>query len=314
MSVFKNDIKKISAFAPASSSNLSVGYDLLGFPFAKLGDEVSLNFNDSNEITITEIESEKALPKDPLKNTATYALTLMCQFLEVSPGIEVHIKKGIPLCSGLGGSAASAVAAVYALNACLLKPLDKKQLAFFAIEAEALASGEKHPDNVVPSLWGQLSLIQSIEPLEIITLPLPELFCVLVHPHIEISTQLAREALSPDLTLSTHIRQSANLAGLISSFYQKDWQLLSRSTEDVLIEPQRAHLLPGFEDIKASAIKNGALCCSFSGAGPTLYAFCETEQVAANVATEMQKKCLFYNMQSDAWAEKMANIGPYVTY
>ncbi len=310
--MLKNKIKLITAFAPASSSNLAVGYDILGFPFNTIGDEVTLIFNDSNKITISSIDSLAKLPKDPLKNTATHALIAMTKYLNLNIGIEVKIKKGIPLCSGLGGSAASAVAAVFALNQCLKVPLSKNELAKFAIDAEGLASGERHADNVVPSLWGQLTMVRQLDKLDVITLPMPKLFCILIHPELEISTKAAREALAKDITLKRHTLQAANLASFISSIYQSDWQLLKRSCQDLIIEPQRQHLLKGFKEVQQAAINSGSLCCSFSGAGPTMFALTNLADVAATTAHAMTEQFRKLDVKSHAWMFAMQEGGPKI--
>lgn len=310
--MIKDNIKNISAFAPASSSNFSVGYDVLGFPFSALGDEITLTFNDSKRITIDKIEGGAELPLDPNKNTATYALSKMCDFLKISPGLSVTLKKGIPLCSGLGGSAASSVAAVYALNQALITPLSKKRVASFAIEAEGLASGESHADNVVPSLWGELTLVRQLMPLDVIVLPMPGLYCTLIHPEMKISTQSAREALDNSLLLKTHVAQSANLASLISSFYTRDWSLLKRSCQDIIVEPQRSHLLPGFYEVKESALALGALTCTFSGAGPTLVALSETADKAESIGQAMRVAFEKNGLKSQTWSRKMTQDGPKI--
>lgn len=310
--MLKKNIKSITVFAPASSSNLAVGFDILGFPFPELGDEVSLSFNESGEVKVADIISEHSLPKAAIKNTASYALIQMCQALDLKIGIQIKIKKGIPLCSGLGGSAASAVAAVYALNYCLEKPLPLKELAQFAISAESLASGEAHPDNVVPCLWGDFTLVKSMQPLEVISLPMPELYCVLVHPQVEIPTIEARAALAPTITLKQHIQQSAQLAGFISSIYKKDWQQLKRCCQDMIIEPQRAHLLKGFYQVQQAALENGAICCSFSGAGPTLFALATEQAISEQVALAIKNKFATFNMIAQAWSSQMKPVGPKV--
>jgi len=236
----------------------------------------------------------------------------MCHFLAVTVGLTVNIKKGIPLCSGLGGSAACAVAAVVALNHCLLEPLSQLQLASFAIEAESLASGEPHADNVVPCLWGEFTLIRQIKPLEVYGLPMPKLYCVLIHPDTTISTQAARQALDKSVSLDKHIKQSANLASLVISFYNKDWQLLKRCCNDLIIEPQRNHLLPGFYQVKQAALEAGALSCSFSGAGPTMYALSESKEKALNIANAMTLSFKNNNLTSQFWCTEMHSNGAII--
>jgi homoserine kinase len=304
MSLNKN-ISTVRAFAPATTSNLSVGFDVLGLPVSFMGDEVTLSKRADNAIVIQSIISQATISKDIDKNTATIALQAMLKSLQLNIGFDVEIKKGIPVCSGLGGSAASAVAAVVACNAFLDKPLDKKQLAAYALEGESFVSGGKHLDNIAPCLWGELTLIRDSRQIDVITLPIPALYIVLVHPDFEIPTVKARQALSHDVSLSNHIGQSANLAALVASLYLKDTALLKRAMVDNIIEPQRAHLLPGFYEIKEKAIEQGALACSFSGAGPTLFAITDNKEKASVIARELVLKFKSLGLQSQSWFEKM---------
>lgn len=307
--MIKKDLHSVTAFAPASSANFFVGFDILGFPFSELGDEVTLIKNDIGELRIIEIENDPGLPFDVSKNTAGDALQRMLAYLKLNSGFDIKIKKGIPVCSGLGGSAASSVAAVSALNAFLEAPLAREELASFAMEAEYLASGEAHADNVVPSLWGEFTLVQSLTPLRVATLPMPDLYSVLIHPDWQISTQSARQALSSTLTIKQHIQQSANLAKLVVDVYNKDWQGLSASATDSLVEPQRATLLPGFHDYKQAALEQGALACSFSGAGPTMIALTASAEMAQSVADAMQQQMAKRDMQSQYWYKQMQRGG-----
>lgn len=310
----KSSIQLVTAFAPASSSNLSVGYDLLGFAFSALGDEVTISKRQDSALVITDIESEKPLPQAIEKNTAGFAIQLMLRDLGLTnQGFNIKIKKGIPLCSGLGGSAASSVAAVYALNQFLEQPLAKQQLVQYPLKAEALACGASHPDNVVPSLWGTLTLITASSPLNVIELPKPNIEVVLVHPNTEIPTELARAALADSVSLENHIKQSGLLAGMIASLYDGDGAAFAEYCHDQIIEPQRAHLLAGFTVVKQAAMIAGAKSCSFSGAGPTLYAFAENKAAADRIKDDMQQALSQQGLSSQAWIMNMQDItGPEI--
>lgn len=301
------DIHSVTAFAPATCANVAVGFDILGFSFDHVGDFVSLERRDDNQIVITELESDEPIPLDPLKNTASVVVKAACDALGLGIGFSIRIQKGIPLSSGMGGSAASAVGALVALNGFLKTPLSREQLAYFALIGEALASGEAHGDNIVPCIWGGLTLLRSLDPIDVIALPMPYLHTVLVHPHLQVATQDARRMLRKDIPLLSHVTQSAHLASFVSALYQNDMTLLASSLSDTLIEPQRAHLVPGFDETKQAAIAAGALGASFSGSGPALFAFTESSSDALNVAHAMQKALKKNGVPSDFWIGLLDN-------
>jgi homoserine kinase len=282
-----NELNSVTVFAPATTANLAVGFDILGFPLEGIGDEIILEKNNENQLVIVSIESDDVLPIEPTRNTATVALQAMRRALSLNQGFNVTIKKGIPLGSGLGGSAASAVAAVFALNQFLNKPLTYEALTLFALEGERMATGGIHGDNVVPCLYGGLMLIHSLNPLRVIKLPDIDLVTAFIRPHITINTRDARKALKSEIPLATFINHNANIAAFISAIYQKDYELLSASCNDLIIEPMRCHLIPHFDEVKLAALQQGALACSISGAGPTLFAFSKSESEAVKVASAM---------------------------
>ncbi len=310
--MIKKNIKKITAFAPASSANLAVGFDILGFPFGQLGDEVSLSLRQDNDIVIQSIDATAELPYENHKNTATVALDFMLKALDLDVGLDIEIKKGIPLSSGLGGSAATAVAAITALNGLLEVPYPKNILIDFALESEKVASGERHADNVVPCLWGDLTMVYSLRPLELISLPMPDLFCVFVHPDFEIPTEKARGVLSSSVTFKQHISQLSRLGLFISALYRKEYHLLSEAGIDDVVEPQRASLLPGFYNVKNAALEKGALMASFSGAGPTMFALCDTQAKGVEVALAMQNAFTANDLPSQSWVQKMEKSTPEI--
>lgn len=305
--MFKQGKCSSTACAPATTSNLQVGFDLLGFPVSFLGDKVSLSCRDDNIINITSIKSDEPIPSAVTENTATIALKSMLDSLGTKQGFDVSIIKGIPLSSGLGGSAASAVAAVVALNGLLETPLDKQSLARFALNGESYVSGGGHLDNIVPCLWGELTLIRDVKTVDVITLPMPKLFIVLVHPNCQIETKEARAALSKTIFLSAHITQSGNLAAFIAACYLQDNELIKRAMKDVIIEPQRSHLLPGFKALQGSAMASGAIACSFSGAGPTLFALTDSAEKADIVGKTLQAGFRKQDVDSQYWYEAMSD-------
>ena len=308
----QSNIKSVTAFAPASCGNVAVGFDILGFAIAKLGDEITLIRRDDREILIENLNSQYPIPTDNENNTASVALMQLIKDLKLKTGFTMQIKKGIPSGSGLGSSAASAVAAVVALNGFLVTPLLKDKLVHYALLGEQLASGQKHPDNVVPSLYGGLVLTRQMEPLDSIQLPIPNCLSVFILPDLSIHTKNARAMLSDQVALKDHVHQSANLAAFISALYQNDLNLLSRSLQDNLIEPQRAKLIPGFHQVKTAALAAGALGMSLSGSGPTLFALAKTRDEAESVRHAMLETFSKTQIKAKSWILPFNVKGAYV--
>lgn len=302
-----------TAFAPASIGNVAVGFDVLGHSFQAIGDRVTATRVTRPGVTITSITGTTVdLPREPEKNTAGMAVLSMVRELHLDFGIELAIEKGIPLGSGLGGSAASAVAGVVAANALLQKPLTQLELLKFAMKGEAVASGAVHVDNIAPSLFGGLVLTVGIDNPNVKQIPVPAAVrCVLVHPHMMLSTREARQILDRSIDLSNVIWQSANLAGFLTGCFTSDLQLIRESLQDVIIEPQRQVLIPGFQAVKQGALGNGALGCSISGAGPTIFAWCE-QQDAHRIRDAMVAGFTAAGMGSDAWISTLDAVGARV--
>jgi len=303
-----------TAFAPASVGNVAVGFDVLGHSIQAIGDRVTARRSAQPGVRITAINggSGANLPRDPERNTAGMGVLGMVRELGLDFGIELSIDKGIPLGSGLGGSAASAVASVVAANALLPAPLDKVELLKFAMQGEQVASGSVHVDNIAPSLYGGLVLTVGIDHPNVKQIPVPSsVRCVLVHPHMMLSTREAREILNRSIDLSNVIWQSANLAGFLTGCFTGDLQLIRESLEDVIIEPQRRVLIPGFMAVKEGAMSNGALGCSISGAGPTVFAWCEEAQ-AQRIRDAMVAGFTAHGLDSDAWISTLEPVGARV--
>lgn len=283
----------IKVFAPATVANVACGFDILGFAIDKPGDEVIVRFSDTPGLRITSITGTKGkkLPYELEKNTAGYAAMRFLQHIgESERGIEMEIHKKMPFGSGLGSSAASAVAGVMGVNELLRRPLTKRELLRFAVEGEQIADGAFHADNVAPSLIGGIILIRDNPTLDVHRLAVPKGLCAaVIHPKVEILTKDARNILSKETTLKQHIQQSGNLAGLMVGLYHSNFDLISRSLQDVIIEPQRAKLIPYFYDVKQAALEQEALGCSISGAGPSIFALCANTFIAENVGEAMQK-------------------------
>jgi homoserine kinase len=303
-----------TAFAPASVGNVSIGFDILGFSVDALGDRVTARRTGSDGVTIRAIKGVvDDLPLEAAKNTAGQAVIAMHATLGLKFGIELSIEKGIPLASGLGGSAASAVAAVVAANALLPQPCTALELLKFAMQGEKVASGSMHVDNIAPSLFGGLVLTVGIDHPRVKQIPVPRAIrAVIVHPHMFLSTRQARAILKGSVEMADFVWQTANLAGFISGCYTDDLDMLRESFDDVVIEPQRAALIPGFTEVRRASLSAGALGCSISGAGPTVFAWC-TENHAHAVMEAMVQEFSQHGLQTDRWITQVQPTGARVT-
>jgi len=266
-----------TVFAPASTGNVAVGYDVLGAAVDGLGDRVTVRRLEEPTVRIDTITGRVTdLPTHPPDNTATAALLDLQEARSLDFGFEVAIEKGIPLGSGLGGSAASAVGAVVAAAHLLPEAGDPAALLSHALAGEAVASGARHPDNVAPCLHGGLVLTREMDPPDLVSLPVPTgVRCVLVRPDQVLGTREARACLPETLPLADATRQMAHLGAFVAGCYRDDLALVGRALRDGIAEPHRASLVPGFADVQTAAMEAGALGCSLSGAGPTVFAWCE---------------------------------------
>ena len=278
----------VTAFAPATVSNVACGFDVLGFALDEPGDEVTATFGPAG-VTIAAIEGDGGrLPRDAAKNTAGVAALALLTRLGDPRGVSLTIRKGLPLSSGLGGSAASAAAAVVAVSALLGANVSKDTLVQCALEGERLGAGSSHADNIAPCICGGFVLVRSTNPTDIITLPVPAgLTAVVIHPDLEIETAMARALLGNTVSLHDAVQQWANLGAFVHALHTSDFDLLSRSLEDTIAEPRRAPLVPGLALIKRAAADAGALGSSLSGSGPSLFALCRGDETAARVAAAM---------------------------
>lgn len=306
--------KSIKAFAPATVANVGCGFDVLGFAVESPGDEVEVILTNTNKIEILSIEGDEGLlPLDIEKNTVSLVIREYLEALGSSQGVAIKLKKGMPLKSGLGSSAASSVVGVWALNKLLDSPMTDKQLLKFAMEGERLACGSAHADNVAPALLGGFVLVRSYEPLDIIELPTPsKLYATIIHPHIEVKTKDARNILRKEIPLSKSVEQSGNLAGFIYGLMTDDYDLLGRSLKDVIVEPIRSILIPGFYDVKNAAINCGALGCSISGSGPSIFALSDSESTARKISDSMTKVYDELNIESEVFISKVNQVGPRI--
>jgi homoserine kinase len=281
-------VRKIRVRAPATVSNLNCGFDVLGMAIIEPCDYVELEMTDSGTVEITGVKGCSSLSTDPDKNVVGAVLNAMIRKAGTNAGFRACIEKGITPGSGIGSSAASSAAAAFAANELMGNIFSLRELVAFAMEGELLASGTAHADNVAPALLGGITLIRSYEPLDIIPVNIPpELFCVVIHPDMEIKTSVARGILDKYISLGTAVKQWGNVGGLIAGFYSGDYDLIGRSLVDHVAEPKRASLITGFGEMKKAAMLSGALGAGISGSGPSVFALCRGEACGEAVLKAM---------------------------
>lgn len=307
----------VTAFAPASIGNVGVGFDMLGLALAGVGDSVSVRRRPGEGVVIAAAFDSSgaphaALSTDSDRNTASIAAAGLWHSARAQGGLELVVRKGIPLQSGMGSSAASAVAAVVAANALLEEPYDAPELLAFALEGEKYASGGLHADNVAPSLFGGLVFCPSTLLPRTVSVALPRgISSVLVHPDLRIDTASARRRLEKHCTMEQWLTQQGYLATFLLACERNDPRMISQSLRDVIIEPQRAASVPCFSYVKDAALRAGALGCSLSGSGPSIFAICGDE-IASTVAAEMVMACRGTGLACDSWISPLNSPGARV--
>jgi homoserine kinase len=303
-----------TAYAPAGVGNVAVGFDVLGHALDAVGDVVTVYRTPGPGVTILEIAGcEEPLPMEAEKNTATAGLVALARELSLPFGFAVRIRKAIPLGSGMGGSASSAVGGLVAANALLEEPLTPLELLRFALVGETVASGSAHADNLAPGLFGGMTLVRAMDPPDVVRIDVPaEIRCVLVRPHLRLDTRVARQVLPRTLPMGLYVQQSANLSGLIAGCFTGDLELIRRSFCDVVVEPHRAPLIRGFASVKGAALEAGALGCSISGAGPSLFAWCAGDETAQRVRDAMVAAFAAENVAADPYISRVDAPGARV--
>mgnify|MGYP001827190663 FL=1 len=307
----------VTAFAPASIGNVAVGFDMLGLALDGVGDRVQARRCSATGIRIAEVRGLDGAPHpylstEPKSNTASIAAQALWDAQGASGGLEIRVLKGIPLQSGMGSSAASAVAAVVAANALLDAPLEPEALLAYALIGEQYASGGLHADNVAPSLLGGLILCPQILLPEVRRVPVPDgLSAVLVHPDLRVNTASARKGLAKRYPMQDWLAQQGLLAGFILACAENDRDLVAKSLKDLVIEPQRKDAVPCFDPVKQVAMKAGALGCSLSGSGPSMFALAATGD-AQNVAIAMEQACRSQGIACESWVSSLDAPGAHV--
>jgi len=283
-------MKNIRVFAPATVANVSCGFDILGFPLSNVGDEMLFRKTEQKGVRITKIDGAAGIPMEAEKNVAGVVALKMLNQMSAEHGVEIEIYKGITAGSGIGSSAASSAGAAYGVSQLFAESFSVQQLVNFAMEGERLASGVAHADNVATAITGGFTLVRSYQPLDVIAIPSPDdLFCTVIQPQIQVRTADARNILKEKVLLKDAIRQWGNVAGLIAGLMKSDYDLIGRSLEDVIIEPIRSILIPGFEKVKQLSLEAGALGCGISGSGPSIFALSRGQKTAHQVKEAMMQ-------------------------
>jgi homoserine kinase len=280
-------MKKVKIIAPATVANLVCGFDVLGMALDDPQDEMTLTLSDEPGIRIQHTDGFN-LSETPSSNVAGAALFSLMEEYNKPVGFDLIIHKSIKPGSGLGSSAASSAGAVVAANHLLDNIFSKQDLVRFAMSGEKLASGVKHADNISPCIYGGVTLIRSIFPLDIIPLEAPPIFITVVHPQIEVRTSDSRQILRKEIQLKDAIKQWGNIAGLVAGFMKQDYELIGRSLEDVIIEPVRSILIPGFDEVKRKCREAGALGGGISGSGPSIFMMAQEKDIAQEVEEIMK--------------------------
>lgn len=306
-----SNAREAIAFAPASVGNVAVGFDILGHALAGAGDRVLARRVPVTGVSIRNISGSVIdLPYEVEKNTAARAVAALLKTQIANFGVELEIEKGIPLGSGMGGSAASAVAALMAVNTLLAQPLTTENLYPFALEGEFAASGGHHGDNVAPSLLGGLILATRAG---CISLPVPAgISCLLVHPDLVVETRIARERLHEPYPIAAVVMQSEALALFLCGLYRQDMGLIRAGMRDILVEPRRADLIPGFFAVKQAMLDHAALGAGISGAGPSVFGWFESELQAQAAKTDALAAFSAAGFKANALVSEVAAPGARV--
>ena len=302
-------MNEIKIFCPATVANLSCGFDVLGLCLENIGDEMIIRKVKEKRLRITKITGAD-LPLETNKNVAGVAGMALLNHLDLEFGVEIEIHKKIKAGSGIGSSAASAAGVVVGINELLGIPMHRKELIPFAMEGEFLASGSYHADNVSPAILGGFTLVRSYNPLEVIKIKSPKhLYVTIIHPHIEVITSEARSILPKEIPLKTAITQWGNLGGFISGLYTEDYGLMGRCLQDVVAEPYRKNLIPEFDNVKNTALENGALGCGISGSGPSIYSLSKGLENSKKVENAIQNIFAKTTIPFDTYTSKVCDKG-----
>ncbi len=296
----------IKIFAPATVANVACGFDIFGFALEEPGDVLRITRSEGDGIVISNRVEGLQLPLDPESNTAGIAVAKMLQSMNTKAAISIDLIKKINPGSGIGSSAASAAAAVFGVNELFGRPYTTIQLVEFAMYGEIAASGSPHADNVAPSLIGGFVLVRGCDPLDVYSISVPDnLYCAVVHPQVTVNTAEARAMLKKEILLRDAVTQWGNAAGLVAGMYSANYELIANSLHDVVAEPARATLIPEFHKVKEAAMQAGALGCSISGSGPSMFALCKGMSTARKASEAMSNTFTKNNIANHAYTSSV---------
>ncbi|WP_107827529.1 homoserine kinase [Mucilaginibacter yixingensis] len=307
--------KSVTVFAPATVANVVCGFDVLGFAVNAPGDEVVMRVTDKPGITISKITGDNGrLPMDPAKNTVSVSVKHYLESIGRSDlGLDIELHKKMPIGSGLGSSSASTVAGLFAAKTILGDDRDPIALLPFAMKGEEMACGQGHADNVAPALFGGFVLIRSYEPLDVVRLPHPkDLWCAIVFPDVDVPTREARQIIRKKVDMKDAVTQWGNVAGLVSGLFMQDIDLIGRSMKDVLVEPVRSMLIPGFYQMREMSMELGAVSFGISGSGPSVFAFTRDEATAQKITEKLQSFLEGMKIDSFSYVSTINDAGPKV--
>ena len=306
-------MNKIKIKSPATVANLSCGYDILGLCLKEPYDYIEIEKLNSGKIEIDILDSPfSKIPSDPKQNTGGVPALLIKKDMNLDFGFNIKIKKGIPLCGGLGSSAATAAGVVYGINKILDNVLSFDKMIEYALEGEKLSSDTPHADNIAPCILGGLVLVKETYPIDVVKLPIGPFYLALLHPNIIINTKHAREILPQKIMLKDAVKQWGNISALTYAFSTNDIKLISSSMKDFIIEPIRSKLIDGFDSIKNAAIDAGAIGSSISGSGPTIFALCDSKDSAINVLSSMEGIAIKNNIEFNSYISSINHSGPQI--
>lgn len=302
------------ASAPATVANVGPAFDVLGFALSAPSDEVEISLREDGQVLMKGITGDNGrLSLATEKNTASVAVVDYLRRIGATEGCDITLHKKLPLGSGMGSSAASAAAALAAINALFGEPLSREELVLSGMEGERVACGTPHADNVGPSIVGGFLLIRSYHPLDVVKLPTPRgLYCTVINPAVEVRTEEARKILPREVALADAVTQFGNVAGLITALLTSDLALLSRSLTDILVEPRRSSLIPGYARAVEAARGSGALNCNISGSGPSLFAFSRSQASAEKIGQAMEDAFRSEGLESRWYASIVDGTGASV--
>ncbi|MEQ8711756.1 MAG: homoserine kinase [Cyclobacteriaceae bacterium] len=305
---------RVKVYAPASIGNVGCGFDVLGLCLEAPGDELEAWITDEPGVRINAITGDEGkLSRNAAENTAGIAIQSFLEATGEEKGVTFDLHKKMPFGSGLGSSAASAVAGAFAANELFGRPLTKNELVVHALAGEKYASKSAHADNVAPSLMGGFVLARGEEPFDIVKVPAAsELRVVLIYPHVEINTSEARRIIPSEVPLKKAITQWGNVAGLVAGMMQNDFDLIGRSLTDVIVEPYRSKLIPGFDEMRKAAMESGALGFSISGSGPTCFALTNNEHLAQAIGDAMSTVMKNKGIGFTTYQSRVNEAGPKI--